>query len=112
MECINFTIKHGMGEYSNLDKEYYTFLKKTITNVDEDKLHRWEVYNIIIDELINIGYYNIFQEIKYRVTDDENINTIILDVITNEITNISTLLYFMKKRVKKYIEQDFYNQFY
>lgn len=112
MEYFDFTIKDGVGKYTSLDKEYNTFLKKTMTNIDEDKLDRWEVYNIIIDELIRIGHNNVFKEIKYRVTDGEDINFIILDVITNEISNSSTILWFMQKRIKGYIDIDFYDQFY
>jgi hypothetical protein len=32
--------------------------------------------------------------------------------MTNEITNSSNLLWFMKKRIKGYIDKDFYDQFY
>jgi len=112
MEYFDFTIKDGVGKYTSLDKEYNTFLRRTMANLDEDKLDRWEVYNVIVDELIKIGYNNVFKEIKYRLTDGEDVNHIILDVMTNEITNLSSLLWFMKKRIKGYIDKDFYGQFY
>tara|TARA_R110000851_G_scaffold142800_2_gene281536 strand:+ start:3279 stop:3617 length:339 start_codon:yes stop_codon:yes gene_type:complete len=112
MEYFDFTITDGVGKYTSLDKEYNTFLRRTMENIDEDNLNRWEVYNVIIDELIKIGHNNIFQEIKYRVTDGEDVNIVILDAITNDITNSSSLLWFMEKRIKGYIDGDFYNQFY
>lgn len=111
MEHFDFTIKAGSGKYSNLDKEYNKFLSKTIREMDENKIHRWESYNLIMEELIKDGKENIFEEIKYRLTDGENPNEVMLEIITRE-TNSSGLIWLMRKRIEEYIEEDFYEQFY
>jgi hypothetical protein len=34
MEYFDFTIKDGVGKYTSLDKEYNTFLRRTMANLD------------------------------------------------------------------------------
>lgn len=111
MEDFDFTIKSGSGKYSNLDKEYDKFLKKTLQTLDEEKLYRWETYNLIMEELIKEGKVSTFEEIKYRLTDGEDPNDVMLDVITRE-SNSSGLVWLMKKRIEEYKNEDFFNNFY
>jgi hypothetical protein len=111
MEDFDFTIKAGSGKYSNLDKEYDKFLKQTMQNLEEEKVYRWETYNLIMEELLNDGKEEIFQEIKYRLTDGENPNEVMLDVITRE-SNSNGLVWLMKKRIEEYLEEDFFERFY
>lgn len=110
MRDFDFTIKAGSGSYSNLDKEYNKFLNEILKKVDECKLHRWETYNLIMEEFINSGFDNIFEEIKYRLTDGEDPNEIMLDVINRE-NNISGLIWQLKRRIEHYKEEDFYERF-
>ena len=111
MEDFDFTIKAGSGRYTNLDKEYDNFLKKIMRELNEEKLYRWETYNLIMEELIKEGKANIFEEIKYRLTDGEDPNNVMLDVITRD-ANSSGLIWLMKKRIEEYINDDFFEQFY
>jgi hypothetical protein len=112
MKDFNFTVKAGSGKYSNLDREYDKFVKKTIADIDnENKLFRWETYNLIMDELLKDGMVNLFDEIKYRLTDGEDPNDVMIDVLKN-VTNSNGFLWLMKKRVVEYKEEDFYNRFY
>lgn len=111
MEDFDFTIKAGSGKYSNLDKEYEKFLKKTLINLNDEKLYRWETYNLIMEGLLNDGKHETFQEVKYRLTDGENPNDIMLDIISRE-NNYNGLLWLMKKRIEEYLDEDFFEQFY
>lgn len=109
MVNINFTIKAGIGKYSGLDKEYKKSLNKTMTNISEDKLHRWETYNLIMDELIKNGMVNLFEEFKYRFTDGENPNDIILNILSR-VENTDGFLWLMKKRIKEFKNEDFHEK--
>lgn len=111
MKDINIKIKIGSGKYNNLDKEYNQFIKKTMMNLDEETKQRWETYSVIMDELININRIDCFEEVKYRLTDGEDPNKVMIDII-NKNQNASTLLWFMRKRILEYIDEDFYNRFY
>ena len=112
MDNFNYTIKNGSGEYSKLDKEYKNFVKKATENLNHsDELNRWDVYNLIMDELIRLKLDVTFDEVKYRLTDGENPNKIMLDVVTRDEFQ-TELAWFLKSRVEGYIEEDFYNSFY
>lgn len=112
MKDFNFTIKSGSGKYSNLDREYDKFVKKIIADIDnETKIFRWEIYNLIMDELLKDGMINLFEEIKYRLTDGEDPNDVMLDILKS-VSNSNGFLWLMKKRIEEYKEEDFYNRFY
>lgn len=111
MRNFDFTIKGGSGNYTNLDKEYNNLLNEILRTTDDEIIYRWEIYNLIMEELLNLDKENIFEEIKYRLTDKEDPNNVMLDIIDRE-SNSSGLLWFIKKRIEEYIEEDFYNQFY
>jgi hypothetical protein len=110
MKNFNFTIKDGPGKYSNLDKEYNSFLKIRLKDSGEDEFYRWETYNLIMDELLKIGEKSSFNEIKYRLTDGENPNKVIMNVLS-KLDYDSNLIFLLKRRIKDFIEEDFYNRF-
>jgi len=111
MEELNFIIKSGSGKYSNLDKEYNKFLRNIILDLKDDMIYRWETYNLIMEELIKDNKVDTFEEVKYRLTDGENPNEVMLNIITRE-KNTNGLLWLMKKRIEDYIEEDFFSRFY
>jgi|TARA_Y100000389_G_scaffold169148_1_gene175199 hypothetical protein len=111
MDDFDFTIKSGSGKYSNLDKEYGNFLKTITQKLDGEKLYRWESYNLIIEELIKENKLSTFEEVKYRLTDGEDPNNVMLDIITRE-NNSNGLMWLMKKRIEEYKNEDFFDQFY
>lgn len=111
MEDLDFTIKGGSGTYSKLDKEYNNYINKTLRELDEEKGNRWDIYNLVMNELITLGLHKVFEEVKYRLTDGEEPNHIMLDVINRE-GNFSEISWFLKNRIEEYIEEDFYNRFY
>jgi hypothetical protein len=111
MKEINIKIKAGSGKFNNLDKQYNQFIKKIMSNVDEETKQRWETYSVIMDELININRFDYFEESKYRLTDGEDPNTVMIDMI-DRTKNTSGLLWLIRKRIQEYMDEDFYNRFY
>lgn len=112
MESSKFLIRNGHGKLSVLDKEYNRHMLhiSSVINSDEEEL-RWDTYSLIIDELKkdNKDYSN---EIKYRLTDGENPNDVFLDLINRNGEEVSNLMWFMKKRLEFYNEEDYFKKFY
>ena len=112
MENFDYTITNGSGRYSNLDKEYNKFLGETLKGVQDEKIiHKWEIYNLIINELLQLGEDDLFNEIRYRLTDNENPNDVMLDIIYRN-SNLSGFLWLIRKRIEEFSNDDFENQFY
>ena len=112
MKSFNHPIKGGFGRCLNLDKEYNRYLEKTLKKIqDDDMLHRWETYNLIMEELIELNKLDLFDEVRYRITDDEDPNKVMIDVL-NKTGVLSGFLWLIKKRIKDFINEDFENLFY
>jgi hypothetical protein len=112
MEANNFLLKAGQGKKTALDKAYYKHINNIIPTLDKEKEERWETYNVIIQELINEGKGNYFQEIKYRLTDGEDPNEVMLDIIGREVDEVNGLIWFLKRRIEEYLEDDYIRRFY
>jgi hypothetical protein len=110
MEAKNFLFKSGHGKQTTLDKAYYKHIHCILDTLDEESEIRWETYNLII-ELITCENHDYFSEIKYRITDGENPNDVILDIIERNIDNSDSLIWFLKRRVEEYREEDFFKRF-
>ncbi len=111
MEANNFILKAGLGKATILDKAYSKHISWILQTLDEQTEERWETYNIIIGELLRQGKGDYFNEIKYRLTDGENANEVMLDII-NRDTDTDGLLWLLKRRVDEYLEEDFIKRFY
>ena len=103
-----FTIKATKGKFNFLDRSYQNLILEN-TKLDEN-MERWEIYSIIIDELIILGGALEFQKIKYRLTGGEDPNLIMLDIIKTYSAN-SVLLQTMKSQVEIYVDEDWSKQF-
>lgn len=112
MEANNFFIKAGQGKNSTLDKAYYRHINNLIETLDEEKEGRWETYNMIIQELINEGKSYYFNEIKYRLTDGEDPNMVMLDIIERDGETVNGFIWFLKRRIEEYLEDDYLRRFY
>lgn len=110
METYNFVFKSGPGRTKTLDRHYIKLIKDMLQNVSEEKKDRWEVYNIIIEELLTLGLGNYFTELKYRITDGEDINHVLLDITNRD--DVSHFLTLFNNRLKEFIEEDFYDRFF
>jgi hypothetical protein len=82
-----------------------------LQTLDEELEFRWETYNLIIMQLVKQGKINYFKEMKYRLTDGEDPNEIILDILDRELDDMDGLIWFLKRRVEEYIEEDFFKKF-
>ena len=102
MEPIKLIVKTYHNRYAMLDKLYHKFI---INNNNSNFTERLEVYNIIINELINLNEYNSFDEIKYRITDGENPNVVILDVV-NRFLDDNYILWLIKPNIEFFIDED------
>lgn len=113
MELIDFIVKKGTGKNTPLDKAYTHLLNNVLITMDDEQEERWGIYNLMIKEMFQIDDGIYFQEIKYRLTDGEDPNEVFLDVVARYGTDeITSMLYFLNKRVKEYEEEDFYKRFY
>lgn len=112
MEANKFLLKAGQGKSTTLDKAYSNHINRVIETLDEEKEGRWETYNIIIQELINEGKGNYFSEIKYRLTDGEDPNQVMLDIINREVDEVNGVIWFLKRRIEEYLEDDYLRRFY
>jgi hypothetical protein len=111
MDRSHFIIKSGRGKNTILDKEYKNLIETVVDN--EEKEDRWEVYNLVINELFKIDNGIYFQEIKYRLTDKEDPNKVILDVLSRyENHSLTGFVFFLKKRIEEYTEDDFFKRFF
>lgn len=111
METNNFILKNSRGKNTTLDKAYNKLITGILQTLDEETEERWETYNIIIEELLRQGKGKYFQEIKYRLTDGEDPNQVMLEVINRDIDTNDGFLVLLKDRIEGYIEDDFTKRF-
>ena len=113
MENFDFIVKVGSGKKTLLDKQYTRLINDVISNSDEEKEGRWETYDLIIREFFSVDNGRYFEEIKYRLTDGEDPNYVLLDVISRyKEFDLNYLIWNLKKRIEEYIEDDFFKRFF
>lgn len=95
---------------SNLDNQFRSLINDQFENLSLlDKEERFEIYNYVND-LVNMGdKKHVLNEIKYRATNNENLNEVILSVFKNdeELCNY----WFVISRLEKFAEKDKYSRF-
>lgn len=111
MEAKDFLLKTSKGKHSTLDKAYNKHIICVLENLDEETESRWETYSLIIMQLVKQGKTDTFKEIKYRITDGEDPNLIILDILEREADDMDGLIWFLKRRIEEYVEDDFFKRF-
>lgn len=111
MDGLNYCVKHGQGKFNFLDKAYGKFIKESLSKGDDNNIERWELYNSIMVELLNLEKMNYFEEVKYRFTGGENPNNVMLDIIEKDYDTIVNLSSF-KNKLNHFIDLDIINRFY
>lgn len=106
MEELKLNVKISSGRFNKLDKLYRDFITISLNKFDEESITRWEVYNAIISELVELGEYKLFEEIQYRFTDGENPNLVMMDIV-NKLSDESYLIWLLKANIESFIEEDF-----
>lgn len=112
MGVNNFLVTTCQTNKTRLDKLYYEHVNCLLNNLDEEEEIKWETYGLIIETLISQGHKNILKEVKYRMTDGENPNEIILDLIHRHSDTVDGMVWFLKRRIEEYLEEDFYKKFF
>lgn len=112
MEAKNFLFKAGQGKTTTLDRAYLHHINHLLDSFDEEKEEKWEVYNIITRELVKDGKSDFYAEIKYRITDGEDPNYVILDIINRADTEVNEIIWSLKNKLEEYIEEDLVKRFY
>jgi hypothetical protein len=107
-----FLLNPSHSKKSRLDEAYNNHLFNILNTIDEEEETRWETYSIIIEQLVRQGKGNYLKEIKYRLSDGENPNEVILNIIERESENVDSLTWFFKRRVEEYLEDDYFRRFY
>jgi hypothetical protein len=107
----NFILKNGKGKSTNLDKAYNNLINEVRWGC-ENTLAKWDVYNLIIKELIQLEGGRYFKEFQYRFTDGESPNKILLDIFDNiDPSEISGLCWSLKRRVEDFLIEDYVERF-
>jgi hypothetical protein len=106
-----FLLTSSHSKKSTLDKAYFQHIKNLIQTLSEEDEARWEIYSIIIEQLINEGKEQYYTEIKYRISDGENPNEVMLDIIEREADTVDNVMWFFKRRIEEYLEEDYFKKF-
>lgn len=112
MNAKNFLLTANQGNRTTLDKAYNNHINIVLNSLNEEAENRWETYNLVINELISQGNKSIIKEVKYRFTDGENPNEVLLDIIDRDIDEVSGLVWFLKRRIEEYLEEDYFERFF
>ena len=70
----------------NLDYTYNVFVFEQINHGSTRIKRKWMTYERILDELYKIGEIKLVEEIKYRITDNEN-DIKVFKSVSNKIKN-------------------------
>ena len=108
----NFLLSSAQRKRTTLDKEYNNLITNVLKSADEEKKNRWEIYDLIISELMKQGNIDYFKELKYRLTDGENPNEIILDFINRDTDDMTSLVWSLKDRLEQFLDEDIYERFF
>lgn len=108
MRNTNFNRKRNLEKYNLLNKMYDRLINQQLRSNDEG---RWETYDLILYELYNEGNHQIYDEIRYRITDGEDPNEVFYDIIRKGDYS-SGLIWIMKRRIEEYMDEDSYKRFY
>jgi hypothetical protein len=111
MEAKFFLLSERQNKKTTLDKAYQKHISYILQTLDEEKENRWETYSLVISEINKMSVKGYVNELKYRLTDGEDPNKVILDIIEREIETMDSLVWFLKRRIEEYLEDDFYNRF-
>ncbi len=111
MRADNILTTSNNRNKTSLDNAYNKHINNIITTFNEDLEERWDMYLLVLNELKTANGFDYNMEFKYRVTDGENPNSVILSIINNEMIEVNGLIWLIKRRIEEYLEDDYYNKF-
>ena len=106
-----FLLNPKCQKKSILDAAYFNYIDKLVKTLNDEDENRWEIYSIIIEQLLREEKTNYLKEIKYRISDGENPNVVFLDILDREGENIDGTVWFFKRRIEEYLEDDYFKRF-
>lgn len=107
-----FLLTPSRSKKSKLDNAYNQHVNNVLKTINEEEEMRWETYSLIIELLMEQGKTQYLEELKYRFSDGENPNAVILDIIEKESENVDSLTWLLKRRIEEYLEEDYFKRFY
>ena len=107
----NTILNFGLKESKILNKTFNNLITKMLHQMDDSELSRLTTYDIILNEWIEEEKMSYLDELKYRVTDGENINQVLLDIINNDELP-SYICVNQKHTLKEYFSEDNFKLFY
>ena len=107
----NTILNFGLKESKILNKTFNNLITKMLHQMDDSELSRLTTYDIILNEWIDEEKMTYLDELKYRVTDGENINQVLLDIIKNDEIP-SYICINQKHTLKEYLSEDTFKVFY
>lgn len=110
MSDLKFSIKRGVGKYNLLDRTYEKFIKNALNMCDESNIERWELYSLMMDELLVMGKDKYFEEAKYRMTEGENPNKVMLSIYDRDKDTRENFKNYINK-LNFYFEEDLIMRF-
>lgn len=110
MDELKFNIKGGFGKHNELDKAYNRLIQSHLNSCDDNEKERWVTYSSVIDEIIDLKQMNSFRELKYRITDGENINKVLISII-NDNSELKTELKKYLRTLQLYDDVDFMKRY-
>lgn len=106
-------LQENQVKKTTLDRAYKKHIVNKLTTFEEEEEEeRWETYNLIVNSLSKNDNYNYIDEMKYRVTDGENLNEVLLSFIERNVLEVDGLVWLLKRRIEEYLEDDFLKRFY
>jgi len=101
----NLHVTHDQTGF--LDKLFNNLIRNNFSPSDE----RLEIYNFVTSELYKNKMFDYLSELKYRITDGENPNKVMLEIATrDDITQ--TIFWPISRRLQDYWDEDLYSEFY
>jgi hypothetical protein len=92
---------------SKLDKEFIRKIQTLKDLLPEAEFNdRFDTYELISVQMMELSCEHLFDEIKYRVTDGENINDVLIEILTK--LDDREHPWFLKKELISYSEEDRY----
>jgi len=82
----------------------------TLTFWDENEIERGITYDSILQDLTDLNYSHYISELDYRLNDGENINEVLISIITKNKDTKSTIGYH-QNIIQHYLNQDFMKLF-
>jgi hypothetical protein len=74
----------GSSESKTLNRDFNNLIAKMLQEMSDEELLRVYTYDLILNEWLMEDKVSFLDEFKYRVTDGEDINEVLYDIIVKD----------------------------